>query len=188
MTNARLDDPVAAGPAGAAALIRRSAWKEVGGWDEAISYYSEDIDLALRVRIAGWRHAIAADAIATHVGSATAGHRTAWQRRHGGFGRAYMLRRYGVLRTRAAPRAVLTEAVVVIADTLIGRDLSALTGRLAGWRAAARRPRLPMPPSDAIDYDISFIDSLRLRRGVYFRQGSPNGSATISARRSLGQP
>jgi GT2 family glycosyltransferase len=142
--------------------------EEVGGWDEAISYYSEDIDLDLRVRIAGWRHAVAADAIATHVGSATAGHRTAWQRRHGGFGRGYMLRRYGVLRSRAAPRALLTEALVVAGDALLSRDLAALTGRIAGWRTAGRSPRLPMPPADAIDYGISFRDSLRLRRGIYF--------------------
>jgi len=163
-----LERPVAAGPAGAAALVRRRAWEEVGGWDEGISFYSEDIDLALRVRIAGWRHAIATAAIATHAGSATAGHRSAWQRQHGGFGRGYMLRRYGVLRTRAAARALLTEAIVVAGDTLTGRDLAAVKGRVAGWRAAGRRPRLPMPPADAIEYGISFRDSLRLRRGVYF--------------------
>jgi N-acetylglucosaminyl-diphospho-decaprenol L-rhamnosyltransferase len=163
-----MERPRAAGPAGAAMLIRRSAWQEVGGWDEAISYYSEDFDLVLRVRIAGWRHAIATNAIGTHVGSATAGRRTAWQRRHGGFGRGYVLRRYGVLRTRAAPRALLTEATVVVGDALISRDLAAVKGRVAGWRAASNAPRLPMPPSDAVDYDISFRDSLRLRRGVYF--------------------
>jgi GT2 family glycosyltransferase len=158
----------ATGPAGAATLVRRRALREVGGWDEAIIFYSEDFDLALRVRLAGWRHAIATDAIGTHVGSATAGRRTAWQRRHGGFGRGYVLRKYGVLRTRAAPRALLTEAIVVVGDAVISRDLAALKGRLAGWRAASGTARLSMPPSAAIDYDISFRDSLRLRRGVYF--------------------
>jgi N-acetylglucosaminyl-diphospho-decaprenol L-rhamnosyltransferase len=167
--------PVAAGPAGAAALIRRRALEEVGGWDEAISYYSEDIDLDLRVRIGGWRHAIAADAIATHVGSATAGHRTAWQRLQGGFGRGYMLRRYGVLRTRAAPRALLTEALIVVGDAVLSRDLAALRGRIAGWRVAARSPRLPMPAADVIDYDISFRESLRLRRGVYIGRPPARG-------------
>jgi N-acetylglucosaminyl-diphospho-decaprenol L-rhamnosyltransferase len=182
------DRPVVAGPAGAAALVRRRAWEDVRGWDEAISFYSEDIDLALRVRIAGWRHAIATGAVATHVGSATAGHRSAWQRRHGGFGRGYILRRYGVLRTRAAPRALLAEAIVVAGDTVIGRDLAAIKGRVAGWRAAGARPRLPMPPHDAIDYDISFRDSLRLRRGVYFRQSSPSDCTLIDGGSGSGTP
>lgn len=179
VADAFLEHPVAAGPAGAAALIRRRAWEQVGGWDETISYYSEDIDLDLRVRSAGWHHAIATDAMATHVGSATAGHRTAWQRQHGGFGRGYVLRRYGVLRTRAAPRALLTEAIAVVGDALVSRDLAAARGRLAGWRAARRRPRLPMPPSDAIDHEITFRDSLRLRRGVYFRRGSHGADGSI---------
>jgi N-acetylglucosaminyl-diphospho-decaprenol L-rhamnosyltransferase len=165
---ANLQRPVLAGPAGAAALVRRRAWQEVGGWDETISYYSEDIDFDLRVRLAGWQHAVATDAVATHGGSATAGRRTAWQRRHGGFGRGFMLRRYGVLRSRAAPRALLTEAIVVTADSLVSRDLAAARGRVAGWRAAGRAPRLPTPPADMIDHAISFRDSLRLRRGVYF--------------------
>ena len=77
--------------------------------------------------------------------SATFGHRSAEQRRKAGFGRGYVLRRYGVLRSQAA----------------------ALRGRLAGWRAAGRGPRRPLPAPDAIDRTITFADSLRLRRGVY---------------------
>ncbi len=45
--------PVLAGPAGTGAAYRRSAWEEVGGLDEALFAYSEDLDLALRLRIAG---------------------------------------------------------------------------------------------------------------------------------------
>jgi N-acetylglucosaminyl-diphospho-decaprenol L-rhamnosyltransferase len=169
--------PVATGPAGAAALIRRRAWEDVGGWDELIFYYSEDLDLDLRVRIGGWRHAVASGAVATHVGSATAGHRTPWQRYHGGFGRGYMLRRYGVLRSQVVARALLTEAIAVAGDALIARDLAAARGRLAGWRAAGARSRLPMPPADAIDNGISVRDSLRLRHGIYFGQRPPGAGA-----------
>lgn len=160
--------PLPAGPAGAATVLRRQTWQELSGWDEAIFAYSEDLDLALRARIAGWRHAIATDAVGTHIGSATHGHRSAWQRWHGGFGRGYLLRRYGVLRTRIAPRALLTEAIVVVGDALVSRDLAAGKGRLAGWRAARTRPRLPLPPLEAIDEEISLMDSFALRRGVYF--------------------
>src|SRR5207248_7175773 len=106
--------------------------------------------------------------VALHVGSASATHRSAWQRYQGGFARGYFLRRYGVLRSSAAPRAFATEAIVVAGDALIfSRDLVALRGRAAGWRAGGRRPRNPRPPREAIDGSITFRDSLRPRVGVY---------------------
>jgi N-acetylglucosaminyl-diphospho-decaprenol L-rhamnosyltransferase len=166
----RAERPVLAGPAGTAAAYRRSAWKQVGGLDEAIFAYMEDFELALRLRSAGWKTALASDAVGVHLGSATHGHRSAWQRRHGGFGRGYLLRRYRLLRGRMAPRTLATEVVVVLADLMISRDLAALQGRMAGWRAARRAPRLPQPPSEAVDDTISFRDSLNMRRGVYGRR------------------
>ena len=68
------------GPAGAAAAFRRDAWAQLGGLDESIFAYLEDLDLALRLRAAGWETALALDAVAVHVGSATLGHRSAEQR------------------------------------------------------------------------------------------------------------
>jgi hypothetical protein len=132
----------------------------------------EDFDIALRLRSAGWGTAAAPDAQGVHLGSATHTHRSAWQRRHGGFGRGYVLRRYGVLRGRSAPRALATEAIVVLGDLAISRDLAALGGRVSGWRAAGGRPRLPAPPPEAIDATIRFRDSLALRRGVYGRRAA----------------
>jgi N-acetylglucosaminyl-diphospho-decaprenol L-rhamnosyltransferase len=164
---ARPDRPVLTGPAGAAAAFRRVAWEQVGGLDETIFAYMEDFDLAVRLRNAGWDAALALDAVAVHVGSATHGHRSAAQRRNGGFGRGYVLRRYGVMRSRAALRALVTEAIVVAGDLVISRDAAALRGRIAGWRAGAAGPRHPLPAPDAIDAGISFVESLRLRRGVY---------------------
>ena len=163
------DGPVLAGPAGAAAAFRRAAWEDVGGLDESILAYMEDFDLALRLRVAGWEAAVALDAVAVHRGSATFGHRSAEQRRKAGYARAYLLRRYGVLRSRDAPRAMLTEAFVVMGDLAISRDTAALAGRLAGWRSAAGRPRLARPPAEAIDEQIGLLDSMRLRRAAYRR-------------------
>src|SRR5205823_5569690 len=141
---------------------RRAAWEEVGGFDEAIFFYMEDLDLALRLRAAGWKAAATPEAVGVHLGSATAGARSAPMRFNSGFSRAYLLRRYGVLGTRNAPRAVATEALVTLADLALSRDAAAARGRIAGWRAAAELPRTG-PPSDAVDRRIGFVGSLRLR-------------------------
>ena len=164
VSEAASSSPVLTGPTGGGGAYRRSAWEQVGGLDEGVLFYGEDVDLALRLRAAGWRTAGAPEAVAVHVGSATAGHRSAWQRYQGGFARGYFLRRY---RLPAAPRALTTEAVVVVGDAVLSRDLSALRGRVAGWRAAGGREAAPSPPDDAIDGGIGFRESLRLRRVVY---------------------
>jgi N-acetylglucosaminyl-diphospho-decaprenol L-rhamnosyltransferase len=163
------------GPAGAAAAFRRVAWAQVGGLDESIYAYHEDLDLALRLRAAGWETALAADAIAVHLGSATFGHRSAEQRRKSGHARAYLLRRYRVSRSRLALRALATEAIVVAGDLLLERDGAALAGRLAGWRTARGRAPLERPPDAALEERIGFLESLRLRRGVYLTQGKAAG-------------
>jgi N-acetylglucosaminyl-diphospho-decaprenol L-rhamnosyltransferase len=162
--------PVLVGPSGAAGAYRREAWEAAGGLDEGVFSYGEDVDLALRLRAAGWSTAGAADAVSVHIGSATAGTRSAMQRYQGGFARGYFLRRYGVLRSRVGIRAATTEALVVLGDALLfSHDLAALHGRVAGWRAAAGRSRHPKPPRDAIDDGMSFLGSLRMRVRVYER-------------------
>jgi N-acetylglucosaminyl-diphospho-decaprenol L-rhamnosyltransferase len=165
---AQVEHPVLLGPSGAAGAYRRRAWEALDGLDEGVFMYGEDVELALRLRVAGWLAAGAVDAVAIHAGSASAETRSAWQRYQGGFARAYFLRRYGVLRTSVAPRALTTEAIVVVGDALIfSHDLAALRGRVAGWRAAGRHARKRWPPRDALERRITFGESVRLRVGVY---------------------
>jgi GT2 family glycosyltransferase len=57
------------GPCAAAALYRREAFEAVGGFCERFFCYYEDVDLALRLRRAGWRSVITPWAIVRHVGS-----------------------------------------------------------------------------------------------------------------------
>jgi GT2 family glycosyltransferase len=169
LSEANSKRPVLTGPAGAAGAYRRTAWEQMGGLDEGVFMYGEDLELALRLRAAGWATSLATGAVAVHYGSATARHRSASQRLHSGFARGYFLRRYGVLRSRAFARTLVTEAIVIVGDAMISRDISALRGRISGWRSAAGAPRRALPPRQAIDETIGFTDSLRLRRGIYGR-------------------
>jgi len=151
------------GPTGGAALYRRAAFEEVGGFDERIFLYFEDLDLALRLRAAGGSCRLAADARALHSFSETLGPRSATKYSHTGWSRAYMMRRYGVLRhPRLAFRAVSAEAVVCAGQLLLDRTTAGLRGRLNGWRESADLSRRDLP--DRFLLNLSLAEHLRLRR------------------------
>jgi hypothetical protein len=76
------------------------------------------------------------------------------------------LRRYGVLRSRAAARTLVTEAVVLVGELILARDAAALRGRIDGWKAARGLSRIAVS-AEALDRTIGFGESLALRRGVY---------------------
>jgi GT2 family glycosyltransferase len=65
--------PTPLGPTGGAALYSRAAFEMVGGFDERIFLYYEDLDLALRLAAAGARCRLAADARAIHAYSSSLG-------------------------------------------------------------------------------------------------------------------
>jgi GT2 family glycosyltransferase len=60
-------------PCAAAALYRRKALLEVGGFDEDFFCYVEDVDLGFRLRLAGYCCLYVPSSVAHHVGSGTTG-------------------------------------------------------------------------------------------------------------------
>jgi GT2 family glycosyltransferase len=56
---------------GAAVLLRAEHLRQVGGFDDTLFLYYEDVELSLRARRAGWRHVAVPQAVARHVHSAT---------------------------------------------------------------------------------------------------------------------
>jgi len=61
------------GVCGAACLMPRAVFGELGGFDEDFFASHEDVDLSYRARLRGYRCRYVADAIVRHVGSATIG-------------------------------------------------------------------------------------------------------------------
>jgi N-acetylglucosaminyl-diphospho-decaprenol L-rhamnosyltransferase len=51
---------------GAALVVRREAWDALGGFDERYFMYGEDLDLSLRLRLAGWRLGVVPAARVAH--------------------------------------------------------------------------------------------------------------------------
>ena len=62
-------EPRAAGwLSGSCFLVRRSAFEQVGGFDDGYFMYFEDVDLGYRLGLAGWTNLYEPSASATHIG------------------------------------------------------------------------------------------------------------------------
>ncbi len=70
-------------PCAAAALYRRAAFFEAGGFDEAYFCYFEDVDLGFRLRLLGYHCRYVPDAVVRHMGSALTGRRSPFSLYHG---------------------------------------------------------------------------------------------------------
>jgi N-acetylglucosaminyl-diphospho-decaprenol L-rhamnosyltransferase len=119
-------------------LIRRAAFDAVGGFDREMWMYGDDLDLAWRLRRAGWTIRYEPTARVIHKGGAatlaTFGDaRTATRM---GATYAWMLRRRGLLRTWAT--AGVSYATMVVQLGLFTVLAAIRPGRYARWRDRAR--------------------------------------------------
>jgi GT2 family glycosyltransferase len=156
-------DPL--GPTGGAALYRREAFEAVGGFDEQIFLYYEDLDLALRLRAAGGRCRLAPEARALHAYSASLGAASAAKYARTGWSRGYMLRRYGVMgNPQLALRALACEGTLCAGQLLKDRTAAGLKGRLRGWRDGARLEPREVDGSGLLELNAREALALRRRR------------------------
>ena len=73
MTAADAQDGEIFSACAAAALYRRAAFDEVGGFDEDFFCYFEDVDLGFRLRLAGYGARYVSNAVVSHVGGGSQG-------------------------------------------------------------------------------------------------------------------
>jgi GT2 family glycosyltransferase len=155
-------DPL--GPTGGAALYDREAFNAVGGFDERIFLYYEDVDLALRLRAHGARCVLSPGARAIHGYSLTLGARSGRKYAMTGWSRGYLLRRYGITSSPApALQALAREGAICAGQLLRDRTLAGAGGRLKGWRAAKGLPQRSLP--------AEVVTSLSLRQALARRSG-----------------
>lgn len=141
----RLDRPVPdpIGPSAAAAAFHREAFLDVGGFDERLFAYWEDVDLVLRLRELGGRCALAADARGAHEHSATLGSGSRTKNYLMGYGRGYVLRKWGVISTGRLPAVLARDLPVCLGQAVVDRNATGVRGRLRGYRAAAAARAYP---------------------------------------------
>lgn len=117
------------GVCGGAAAYRRDAWQQAGGFDPTLFMYLEDVDLAWRLQLLGWRALYVPEARVYHRVSATGG---------GALASYYVGRNTILVIARNWPGALLRRhwRAIVAAQLRIAVDA------LRNWRGAAARARL----------------------------------------------
>jgi len=131
------------GPCAGAALYRRAMLDEIGLFDEDFFAYLEDVDLAWRARLAGWRCIYVPTAVVSHVHSATGVEGSPFKSYHLGRNKLWT-----IAKNYPSPQLFLALPLVLGYDLaaaayglLKRRDLAGLKGRIAGIAGLPRQWR-----------------------------------------------
>jgi hypothetical protein len=128
------------GACGAACLLRRELFTELGGYDESYFSFYEDVDLNVRAQIAGWRFAYVPEAVVWHMGNASwlaeAPRPDAWNARL--VARNRIVTQAKFMPATALPRILGVEAGALYRAARQGRLFATLRGKFEGL---ARLPR-----------------------------------------------
>ncbi len=165
-----------AGISGGAAAWRRAAFEAAGGFADPFFMYLEDVDLSLRLRLAGWELAVCADLLVPHAYSASAGEGSPFKRRFLSRNRLWTIARTWPtdLLHRDRVSMLAFDALVVAHATATG-DRATLRGRAEGvarlpWRLEERNGIHATSVIDSEAFDrwvqpaLSPRTMLRLRR------------------------
>lgn len=144
------------GVSGGAALYRREMLQDVDGFDESFFAYLEDVDLAWRARMRGWRALYAPAAVVHHHHSATLIHGSPQKYYLVGRNRVRLLAKNATTRqlVRYGSLMLAYDLAYVAFVVATRRTLKPVRGRLAGlreWRryraaGAAIRRDVPLAP------------------------------------------
>jgi GT2 family glycosyltransferase len=123
------------GASGGACLYRREMLEDIGLFHEEFFAYLEDVDLAWRARLRGWRAALSPAAVVHHALSSTAVDGSA-------FKRYYLARnKWRVILRNYPTRPLLRWLPIILiydwlslARSLVTGDRAALRGRVDTWR------------------------------------------------------
>jgi GT2 family glycosyltransferase len=131
------------GPCGGAGLYSRTMLDEIGYFDEDFFVYLEDVDLAWRARLAGWRCLFQPQARVYHAHSATLGQSSPLKRFWLGRNKVWL-----IAKNYPAPDLwrnlfwIIGYDLLAISYGVLSRgDLASLRGRWAGLRGLPRMLR-----------------------------------------------
>jgi GT2 family glycosyltransferase len=157
------------GASGGAALYRRAMLEDIGGIDETFFVYLEDVDVAWRARMRGWRCLYVPSAVVRHHHSVTTGHGSPFKHFHVGLNRVRMLAKNMTARQLLAwglPIAAYDLAYVVYA-VATDRTLAPLRGRWAGLKEWRRYRALPVTRDPSVLEPVRGVRAALARRRAW---------------------
>jgi GT2 family glycosyltransferase len=189
----------------AAAVYRRDAFLEVGGFDESFFCYYEDSDLAFRLRLAGHRCLHVDDAVVHHYGSATSGVRSDFSLYHSLRNQVwtYVKNMPGPLLLLYSPLYLLNALLALIALTFEGRARLMLRAKRDALRELprvlrerrriqrARRAGAAELRAVLATGPVGFIEAFGMQEGRIGRlvkRGRPGGGVRASVLRAESGP
>jgi GT2 family glycosyltransferase len=129
------------GVCGAACLMPKAVFDELGGFDEAFFVSHEDVDLSYRARLRGYRCRYVADSLVRHHGSATIGQVSPFAVFHGQRNLEWMYFKNtpGSLLMRTLPGHAVYTAAAAVHFARLGQLGTFLKAK---WAALAGMPRV----------------------------------------------
>jgi len=174
---------------GAAALYRRAMLDELGGFDERFLFGLEDVDVAWRGHMRGWRCVYAPSAVVYHDLGATVPHLSELRFVQAGRNRLLLIAKNMTTRQllRHGPSIILFDLLYVTYGLLRLRTLSPLRGRWDGLRLWRTMRRSGAPGRRHVDLApaTGFREVMRRRGAWRFATGSsgdpPSGAESAVA-------
>ena len=123
------------GPSSSASILRIAALRRIGGLEPAYFAYLEDVDVAWRLRRAGYRALLLPDAVAVHEGSASTGEGSWLKVYLVGRNRRILFRLHGPGSARARRLRLVTELGHTVFPMLSGSRGASVRGRVAALRS-----------------------------------------------------
>jgi GT2 family glycosyltransferase len=168
------------GASAGAGLYRRAMLEEIGGFDRGFFLYLEDVDVAWRARMAGWRAIYVPEAVVWHDHSATSRHGSSFKYFHVGRGRVRLIARNADRRQlmRYGLQMLAYDLGYVVFAGVTDRTLAPLRGRLAGlreWRALRAATAARRRPVE-LEQRQGYVAALRRRRAWPTASGRPRSA------------
>ena len=131
------------GASGGAALYRRAMLDDIGGFDDSYFFVLEDVDVAWRAQMRGWKCVYVPDAVVHHHHGATMAHGSSLKYFQVGRNRVRTLAKNAdsTLLRRHGLAMIGYDIAYVVFAAVTDRTLAPLRGRLTGvreWRAYRR--------------------------------------------------
>ena len=128
------------GPCAGAALYSREMLDEIGGFDEDFFMYLEDVDLACRARLAGWRCLFSPQARVLHAHSATSGEGSPFKSYQLGRNKIWLLAKNypEPMLSKELPTIAAYDSMASLYGWITRGDAALIRGRMAGLRQLPR--------------------------------------------------